>query len=58
MTTPWKAPIRWLCQALSMSRLAYDLESLLSPMLAAALLTVMSYHSLFLGTVAGFAASA
>ncbi len=45
-------------QALSMSRLAYDLESLLSPMLAAALLTVMSYHSLFLGTVAGFAASA
>ena len=45
-------------QALSMSRLAYDLESLLSPMLAAALLTVISYHSLFLGTVGGFAASA
>ncbi|MGV0744984.1 MFS transporter [Mycolicibacterium sp. XJ870] len=44
-------------QALSMSRLAYDLESLLSPMLAAALLTVMSYHSLFMGTVAGFTAS-
>lgn len=45
-------------QALSMSRLAYDLESLLSPMLAAALLTVISYHSMFLGTVAGFVASA
>ncbi|MHC9291010.1 MFS transporter [Mycobacterium sp. LTG2003] len=45
-------------QALSMSRLAYDLEALLSPMLAAALLTVISYHLLFLGTVAGFAASA
>lgn len=45
-------------QALSMSRLSYDLESLLSPMLAAALLTVISYHWLFLGTVGGFAASA
>ena len=45
-------------QGLSMSRLAYDLESLLSPMLAAALLTVISYNWLFLGTVAGFAASA
>ncbi|MBU8822736.1 MFS transporter [Mycolicibacterium goodii] len=45
-------------QALAMSRLAYDLESLLSPMLAAALLTVISYHALFLGTVGGFAASA
>lgn len=45
-------------QALSMSRLAYDLEALLSPMLAAALLTVISYHFLFLGTVGGFAVSA
>ncbi|MGV0806456.1 MFS transporter [Mycolicibacterium setense] len=45
-------------QGLSMSRLAYDLESLLSPMLAAALLTVISYNWLFLGTVGGFAASA
>lgn len=43
---------------LSLSRLAYDLESLLSPMLAAALLTVISYHSLFVGTAAGFVASA
>ena len=30
-------------RALSLSRLAYDLESLLSPMLAAALLTVVSF---------------
>ncbi|MGW4533940.1 MFS transporter [Nocardia sp. NPDC004340] len=43
---------------LSLSRLACDLESLLSPMLAAALLTVISYHSLFVGTAAGFVASA
>ncbi|WP_156456573.1 MFS transporter, partial [Blastomonas sp. CCH2-A2] len=33
--------------ALSLSRLAYDLESLLSPILAAALLTVISFHWLF-----------
>lgn len=45
-------------RALSMSRLAYDLESLVSPMLAAALLTVMSYHNLFVGTVIGFLGSA
>lgn len=45
-------------RALSLSRLAYDLESLLSPMLAAALLTVISYHHLFIGTVIGFLASA
>ena len=45
-------------QALSLSRLAYDLESLVSPMLAALLLTVVSYHSLFGGTVLGFLASA
>lgn len=45
-------------KALSLSRLAYDLESLASPVLAAALLTVVSYHSLFLGTVVGFVASA
>lgn len=43
--------------ALSLSRLAYDLESLLSPALAAVLLTVMSYHNLFAGTVFGFLAS-
>lgn len=45
-------------RGLSLSRLAYDLESLLSPVLAAALLTAVSYNLLFLGTVAGFALSA
>ncbi|MDW5500043.1 MULTISPECIES: MFS transporter [Enterobacterales] len=45
-------------RALSLSRLAYDLESVISPMLAAALLTVMSFHSLFAGTVVGFLGSA
>jgi len=45
-------------RALSLSRLAYDLENIASPTLAALLLAVMSYDSLFLGTVAGFAASA
>lgn len=45
-------------RALSLSRLAYDLESVVSPMLAAALLTVISFHSLFAGTVVGFLASA
>ena len=44
--------------ALSLSRLAYDLESVVSPMLAALLLTVISFHSLFAGTVVGFLASA
>jgi H+ antiporter protein len=45
-------------RALSLSRLAYDLESVVSPMLAAALLTVISFHTLFAGTVIGFLASA
>lgn len=45
-------------RALSLSRLAYDLESLLSPMLAAALLTIISFHWLFAGTVLGFLVSA
>lgn len=45
-------------RALSLSRLAYDLESLVSPMLAAILLTVISYHNLFMGTVFGFIGSA
>lgn len=44
--------------ALSLLRLAEDLEQLASPMLAAALLTVVSFPVLFLGTVAGFIASA
>ncbi|MBS0125668.1 MFS transporter [Thetidibacter halocola] len=45
-------------RALSLSRLAYDMENIVSPTLAALLLAVMSYNALFLGTVAGFAASA
>ena len=45
-------------KALSLSRLAYDLENLVSPMLAALLLSVVSYHSLFGGTALGFLASA
>lgn len=45
-------------RALSLSRLAYDLESVVSPMLAAALLTVISFHNLFAGTVIGFVVSA
>lgn len=44
-------------KALSLSRLAYDLESLLSPVLAVGLLAVISFHSLFAGTVIGFLAS-
>ncbi len=44
--------------ALSLMRLAEDLEQVLSPMLAAALLTVVSFPMLFGGTVAGFAVSA
>ena len=45
-------------RALSLSRLAYDLESIVSPMLAAALLTVIGFHWLFAGTVVGFLVSA
>ena len=45
-------------RALSLSRLAYDLENIVSPTLAALLLAMMSYNSLFLGTVVGFTASA
>lgn len=45
-------------QALSLSRLAYDLETLLSPMLAAALLSVVTYTDLFAGTALGFLVSA
>lgn len=45
-------------RALSLSRLAYDLESIASPMLAAALLSLISGPTLFFGTVAGFCGSA
>jgi MFS family permease len=44
--------------ALSLLRLAEDLEQLLSPILAAALLTVVSFPVLFGGTVVGFVGSA
>jgi H+ antiporter protein len=45
-------------RALSLSRLAYDLENIISPMLAAILLAFVSYHVLFVGTVIGFVGSA
>lgn len=45
-------------KALSLSRLAYDMESLISPMLAAALLAAMNFHWLFAGTAIGFVCSA
>lgn len=44
--------------AVAASRIAYDLESVGSPLIAAALLTVVSYSTLFVGTALGFAASA
>lgn len=44
--------------ALSLSRLAYDLESLISPMLAGLLLAVVSFHWLFVGNGIAFVASA
>lgn len=45
-------------RALSLSRLAYDMEALVSPALAALLLTALSFNNLFLGTVFGFLFSA
>jgi len=44
--------------ALSLLRLAEDLEQLASPMIAALLLTVVGFPVLFAGTVVGFVASA
>lgn len=44
--------------ALSLLRLAEDLEQVASPILAAALLTVVGFPILFAGTVAGFVGSA
>lgn len=44
-------------KALSLSRLAYDLENIISPMAAGLLLTVISYNWLFAGTAFGFLAS-
>ncbi len=45
-------------RALSLSRLAYDLENLLSPLLAAVLLGIMTFRGLFGFTLAGFLVSA
>ncbi|MBL1272814.1 MAG: MFS transporter [Oceanospirillales bacterium] len=45
-------------KALSLSRLAYDLENLISPAIAALILLVTSWQGLFSGTVIGFIASA
>lgn len=45
-------------RALSLSRLAYDMENLISPALAAMILLVTSWQGLFSGTVIGFIASA
>ncbi|MEX0280320.1 MAG: MFS transporter [Arenibacterium sp.] len=45
-------------RALSLSRMAYDLEAMISPILAAAALTLVSYNVLFGGTAIGFLASA
>ena len=45
-------------KALSLSRLAADLESVASPVLAAVLLSVISFNNLFLGTALGFVLSA
>lgn len=49
---------RTYTKALSASQLASSMETLLSPMLAAAALTVLSFHWLFAGTALGFAGSA
>lgn len=45
-------------KALSLSRLAVDMENLISPLLAAFLLLFVSFENLFWGTSLGFAASA
>ncbi|MDC7122597.1 MFS transporter [Cellulomonas fimi] len=64
-TPTWQAVVpdvlpdeREYTQALSLARLADDLEMVLSPVLAAALLLLIPSHALFVGTAAGFAASA
>lgn len=44
-------------RALSLSRLAYDLESIISPTLAAVLLLFVAYNTLFVATFVGFIAS-
>ncbi|MGB7300091.1 MAG: MFS transporter [Burkholderiaceae bacterium] len=45
-------------RALSLSRLAYELENVISPVLAALLLMAVPYEFLFIGTFVGFIVSA
>lgn len=45
-------------EALSLSRLSYDLEALLSPSIAAGLLTLTGFRTLFIGDAVTFIASA
>lgn len=45
-------------QALSLSRLAYDIENIASPLLAGLLLGLIEFHWLFAGTSVGFVTSA
>jgi len=45
-------------RALSMTRIAYDMETVVSPLLAGLLLFVMTFHNLFFGTALGFVFSA
>lgn len=45
-------------KALSLSRLAYEMENLLSPLLAGLLLLFVGFHWLFVGTFVGFVLSA
>ncbi|WP_228792693.1 MFS transporter [Nocardia cyriacigeorgica] len=49
---------RQYTRALSAAQLAATMETLLSPMLAAAALALVSFHWLFVGTAIGFVASA
>lgn len=44
-------------KALSLSRLAYDLENIVSPVVAGLLLTIVGFHWLFAGTAIGFLVS-
>ena len=44
--------------ALTLSRISYDTESLASPLIAAALLAVIDFNLLFIGTALGFLSSA
>ncbi len=51
-------PEKEYTQALSLSRLTYDMENLISPSLAVALLLFVPFSGLFVGTAIGFCLSA